>query len=449
MKTSYKLILSLLILSLFSCSKETAIPVKADFTYEVLNNDYSVPVSVTIANKSTGADQYSWTFEGAVPHSSTDAQPGEILYRTPGNYKLILEVKNRDGNHDRKEVDIKIDSAMTIRYHVSFVQDSFPAAKVHIINTTDGSDSYQWTFEGGVPSASDKQHPDDVSFAEPGPHRIALTITNGRETFTKDTTIVVAPHLDALFDYTSDATNEGWEAPATLHLRNHSISATTYDWQYSGASNGTGSQQYEPTVTYTQPGTYTIQLTASNGKETKQAQKQVTVLPNSNLRVLQDVKFGINTAQNSIGCYFSTQKRKVYPRDSVNALGGLIDFAFYGLNNNFTYNKFVAADQTASVGLSIVPFASHTQFINSLELCGCGISFTESTFDNMTNDAVLQSLNFTENNAGLQPFTNATLPRIVLFKTAGGIKGGIKIKQFVNNGQQSYILADMKYLKQP
>lgn len=432
-----------------SCSKETALPVKADFSYEVLDNDYSVPVRVTITNSSIGAEYYHWTFEGAVPGTYDQADPGTVLYETPGTYKITLEASNRDGGKDVKQVILKIDSTISIHYSVAFVQDSFPAATVHIVNTTDGPDTYNWTFEGGQPASSEQKNPGDVLFPEPGTHLISLKVTNGRETYQKDTTIIVAPHLEAAFEYEPDIANEGWEAPVTLHMHNHSISATQYSWQYAGASNGMASQQAEPDIVYTQPGTYTIAMTASNGKETKLVQQQITVLPNSNLRVLNDMKFGINTAQHTIGCYFSTQNRKVYPRDSLNTMAGLIDIAFYGLNNSFTYNRFVAADQTALVGLNAVPGATHTLFINSLELCGCGISFTEAVFDNMTNDAVLQGLNFTENAAGLQPFTDGTLPRIVLFKTASGIKGAIKIKQFVDNGVQSYIVADMKYLKQP
>ena len=44
-------------------------------------------------------------------------------------------------------------------------------------------------------------------------------------------------------------------------------------------------------------------------------------------------------------------------------------------------------------------------------------------------------------------FSNTVIPRIVLFSNQQGKKGAIKIKQFVNDGLQSYILCDIKVQK--
>ena len=50
---------------------------------------------------------------------------------------------------------------------------------------------------------------------------------------------------------------------------------------------------------------------------------------------------------------------------------------------------------------------------------------------------------------GWKPFTNATIPRIVLFQTADGRKGAIKIKDFVDDGNNAYIIVDIKIQKSP
>ena len=47
------------------------------------------------------------------------------------------------------------------------------------------------------------------------------------------------------------------------------------------------------------------------------------------------------------------------------------------------------------------------------------------------------------------PFNKDLIPRIVLFQTSDGRKGAIKIKEYVNEGLQSYILADIKIQKIP
>jgi len=448
-KRQNRFILLAIMLLYGACSKETKLPATADFSWEVTDNKYSVPAHISFTNKSSGAEYYQWTFEGGNPASYDKADPGTVRYDIPGTYKAILEVRNRDGSSDRKEVSFKIDSAVSARYYVAFVKDSFPEATLQIFNQSAGSDSYNWIFEGGTPTTSAQQNPPAVRFADPGAHKIRLTVTNGRETFTRDTTIVVAPHLVADFDYLPDAGNEGWEAPVTLHMRNHCISATAYSWQSAGATTISAPAGVAPDITFTNPGTYTVQLTAANGKETQQAQTTVTVLPNTNLRVLHDLKLGINTAQNTIGCYFSTAARKVYPKDSLRTIRTPVDIVFYGLNSDFTFNRFIAPDQTGTVGLPVIPSATHTQLINMQELCGCGAAMSATAFDNMSNDALLQSMSISETAAGLQAFDNTLLPRVVLFRTAAGVKGAIKIKQYVDNGAQSYIIADMKYIKQP
>ena len=91
--------------------------------------------------------------------------------------------------------------------------------------------------------------------------------------------------------------------------------------------------------------------------------------------------------------------------------------------------------------------AKTTIFVNSQEICNCGLNFTEEEFNAMTNDTPLRALSITHSVAGAQAFTN-TLPRIVLFQTHDGRKGAIKIKQFVSKGaENSYILCDIKVQK--
>ena len=67
----------------------------------------------------------------------------------------------------------------------------------------------------------------------------------------------------------------------------------------------------------------------------------------------------------------------------------------------------------------------------------------------MTNDTPLQGFTITETVAGLQPFDNSSMPRIVLFETADGREGAVKIKNFVTDGANSYIETDIKIQKQP
>lgn len=53
--------------------------------------------TVNFTNESTGADSFSWTFEGGTPSTSTDENPS-VLYSTPGVYNVQLTITNSIGS---------------------------------------------------------------------------------------------------------------------------------------------------------------------------------------------------------------------------------------------------------------------------------------------------------------------------------------------------------------
>ena len=73
---NYTYILLAVIFVMTACYKETPIFIKADFETSFVNDDESVPVQISIRNKTEGADTYEWTFEGATVTSSTDKNSG-------------------------------------------------------------------------------------------------------------------------------------------------------------------------------------------------------------------------------------------------------------------------------------------------------------------------------------------------------------------------------------
>jgi len=80
-------------------------------------------------------------------------------------------------------------------------------------------------------------------------------------------------------------------------------------------------------------------------------------------------------------------------------------------------------------------------------LCGCGLNFSATDFDNMTTDLPLQPLNITPAGGSWHQFLSTPINRVVLFVTADGRRGAIKIKQFVSAGAGSYIMTDIKIQK--
>lgn len=434
---------------LSGCYQEQVLEVKAHFKAEVVNNNYSVPVLVKINNSTSGAENYAWTMTGAEPSSSSERNPGILQYNNPGTYTIHLEATNQNGGKDSRDTTFTLDAAIRVGFIVNNNASWCPDATVSISNNTIGATTYQWTFPGGTPSSSSLQQPGNVVFSTPGTYTISLKAGNGRVSYTKDTTVTVLPDLTNDFNITWAADDNDMEVPFTAFLKNNSVSATSNNWSCPGGLPSS-SIASSPTVNYNSPGTYTISLTAANDKKSLTKSQTITLLPNSNLFRFSNVHLGINTAQNTIGCYFSSSLGKVLlPSEVTETNGSSIDFVYFGFDNTFNYNKFISPNSVQNYTFSAIPHAISTSIINKQESCGCGSSMTTAQFDAMTNDELLQSTNISQTTAGLAEFNGTALPRIVLFQTQDGRKGAIKVKQCVAAGQQSYIVCDIKLMKKP
>lgn len=433
-----------------SCYEESYVAIETKFTTEFVNGDESLPVIIKIENTTTGADTYQWDFEGGSPATAPSKNPPQVLYTTPGTYTIKLNTKNSDGEQGTFSKTIVIKDAIGINFTTQILQSNFSPAEVKVTNTTTGIGlTYNWTFQDGNLTDFSGQNPPNVTFSTAGNHDITLVVSNGFESFSLVKTISVAPLLLSAFSYAPLFDDDDFQAPVTLNFNNQSVSATSYNWGFTG-NNPSSSNLVNPSITFNNAGTYTVSLNAINDKTSQSISKQIIIFPDTNLRILNDVQFGINSAHNnnSKGAFYSTKTRLSYKANEINnSNSNLIDIAFQGLNNNFTFNKFIAPNQVQDFGFMTLNTSQNTIFINSQVVCNCGLNFTEADFNAMTNDSPLQALNINYSVAGAQEFNN-TLPRIVLFKTQDQRKGAIKVKSFVNNGSSSYILCDIKVQKQ-
>jgi PKD repeat protein len=428
-----------------SCYKEQAQTVKADFSVLVENNSYSVPVKVALADLTTGADTYSWSFEGADPASASRKDPGTIEYDTPGTYTIRLDAWNSYGGRDSKSFEIVVDAPVVPAFVVTNSQSWYPDAIAAVTNTTTGATSWEWSFDGGSPATFTGRDPGNVVFSAPGDHRIRLTAGNGRVSYSKDTVVTVLPDLANIFDITWATADNDMQVPFTAIMQNRCVGATRYQWSCPGGNPATSADQ-APSVSYSVPGTYTVTLTASNDKKSATSTRTVTLLPDCNLFSFTDVILGINTAQNSIGCYFSSIDAKVLKNGEITADNGKrVDFAYFGFNNSFSRNRFISPDEVQNYTFAAIPGAIHTATVNKQENCGCA-QLTASQFDAISNGSQLTTLSFPAMGV-TDEFDTTVTPRVVTFRTQDGRTGAIRVKRFVTAGSQSYIVCDIKITK--
>ena len=445
-----KALLLLVFIVITSCYQETSIAVEGDFTTSYVNGDESNPVIIKIDSKITGADTYEWTFEGGSPSTSNLKNPGEILYDKQGTYIIKLRAVNADGESKEVSKTVVIREGINIDFTNEIIKSNYSPVEVVLTNNTLGEGlTFKWDFQDGVPSAFTGKTPPNVIFTTAGEHSITLTVSNGFESQKLTKTITVAPLLVSLFSYEPKFENDDYQTPVTINFINKSISATSYKWTFQGGNPATSTEE-NPTVVFTSIGIHEVTLEVSNDKTSQIFKSTITVQPDTNIRVLTNIKLGINTAHNNnnIGAMFSTTTRQVYKANEINDQNsGLIDIVFQGLNSNLTYNKFISPDQVNNYGFLSLKNAQSTIFVNSQNLCKCGLNFTEAQFDAMVNDNPVKDLNISYSAAAEQQF-GFTYPRIILFKTQDGRKGAIKVKDMVKNGSSSYILFDIKVQKQ-
>jgi PKD repeat protein len=440
------ILLILAALHLQSCYREQAVSVVADFVLTVEDDDYSVPSRILIENRTAGADNYKWTFDGGEPAASDRQHPDAVLYRNAGTYAIRLEAWN-DDERNSKEIVVQFDSAVNIDFEIEIPVNNISPVQALISNKSSGGLAYQWTFvEDGETVSLNLYNPPSVYFTKAGEHTVTLETSNGRETFTLSKTVVVLPAMSLDFSITPSFEDEDMEAPFTAVLQNQSVNGLQYKWVSEGGEISNDAATDSTTVSYGQSGIYAVTLTADNGKEIKSISKTVTVKPNSNLYIMRDIKLGIKAAHTSIGSFYSCALRKVITGDEVDTENGaLIDFAFFGLDGAFRYCRILSPDSVGNYAFYDIPDAKHTAVVNVLE--NSPLVFSEVDFDSMENDDILAGLPVAENDSGKQYFTGNAVPRIILFETGDGRKGVVKIKEFVSNGLESYILADVKVQK--
>jgi PKD repeat protein len=427
-----------------SCYEEQEVPVALDFEYTIANGSYTVPVELTITNRTTGADFYTWSFEGASPVSGDDKQPGVIRYEQAGTYTIVLEAWN-DTQRNRKEITIRLDSAVAVGFAADVQVNDFAPVTVALTNHTAGATSYAWTFDGGVPATSTEARPGSVVFDTPGEHVITLTVFNGREYFTSTQTVVVREKLAPVFNIVPSFEDVDYEAPLKASLANNTVSGLRYHWAATGGVISDATAE-KPEIFFANPGTYTVTLEVENDKEVKSVEQTIVVKPNTNLYIVNDVVLGVSPAHATVGCFYAPALRSVLKREVVTAENGpLVDLVFYGVNSSFGYCRFLSPDSAARYTFPAIPGASHTYVVNVP--VAKGITFTEAQFDALTTDGGLVNVAIRENDTGGLFFTGSQGPAIVLFETSDGRKGVIKVKQFVADGVKSYIVADIKIQK--
>lgn len=445
MKYRSIIIAGLLIILFSSCLHEQSVPISSSFSIEVAE-DKTSPMVVQLKNESYGADEYEWTFEGGLPSSSREKQPGSVTFTEPGEHKIRLRVKNAI-EEKVSEQTIRVDSALSLNFDYEIVINDIAPAVVSLRNLSKGGRHYEWTFEGGEPSSSTSPYPSTVTFKDGGEHKIHLRVFNGSryEELSKTFTLQAPMHAD--FSYSPSAVDQDWEAPLTLITKNLTTSGLTYEWQCAGATVHQAEAE-STSVRFERAGNYKLVLLARNGKEEQRIEKTLTIKTNSGIIEQSDLKLGINEAKNTIGCFYSAFAGGVVTSKHIAdaQLGNKVDFGFFALNSAFNYCYFFAPNEAATSSFPPIAGARGASFVH--QLASYGITLSDADFE-----SIKQATDFNRfqqwRETSPKHFDKNSSPHFVLLRTADGRRGIVRVKRYVFAGAASYILADIKLEKRP
>ncbi len=256
------------------CVKEeevtiTVLPeLRPDFDVTILDRCDKLPI-VEITNNTVGATSFFWDFGDG--RTSTLRNPAPFQYDSEGVYTITLRVENAlcqdsTSNSANAVIDDKNIFLSTIRMPESPIICRGESAQLNVI----GGDLFEWTPITGL---------NDPTIRNPIASPNQTTIYNVRISnidggcFT-DSTVTVTVVDKLVLDFDVQHSPE-CGAPATILFNGKNTGDGNWVWDL---GNGDSINVSNPTeYTYTEAGTYTIKLKASNGVCDQEQTTTVTV----------------------------------------------------------------------------------------------------------------------------------------------------------------------------
>lgn len=270
-----KIVFALLLLLSFSVLGQT--PPHAQFS--VNQNAACLGTAIQLSNQSTNGSaaivSYAWDFGDGNAATTTNASH---VYSAPGTYTVTLVVQAANGQADAEvKVNYITIHALPIANFTATANGCSLPVGINFSNTSQNATSYSWNF--GNTHTSSSQIPSTINYSSAGVYTvqlIALTPYGCVDTIIKP--ITIANFQAAINAPLSVCQNE------VVNVNDNSTTGVTnWNWVFTGG-NALNTNTANPTITYTNTGTYSIVLTAFNTTSGCSAttSQQINVLPTPN-----------------------------------------------------------------------------------------------------------------------------------------------------------------------
>ncbi len=197
---------------------------------------------------------WHWTFgDGATGTGQTVVH----TYTGPGSYSVTLAIENPAGKFTKTFSNhITVTTPPKAAFSVDRTSGELPLTIRFTDESTGGITSWHWDFGDG--STSTLQNPSHT-YTKKGTYTVTLKVENKYGVASHAKNNLVNTGTNPVVDFTADYQSGG--APLTVRFTDLSGgSPNQWRWEF---GDGKSSIQQNPTHTYTHPGTFRVQLTAS------------------------------------------------------------------------------------------------------------------------------------------------------------------------------------------
>lgn len=217
-------------------------------------------LTVLFADASTGGKPKSWSWDFGDGKTSTEQNPSH-KYGSAGTYRVTLTASNDAGSSSKTDfVTVSLGDAPKADF--TFQVNGLNA----VFTDTSTGKPMSWSWDFGDGSTSTAQNPSHA-YKQGGTYTVTLTATNAGGSSSKAQFVTVANAPTANFNFQVNGLKVSFTDLSTG-------SPTAWSWTF---GDGAVSTEQNPTHDYTQAGSYTVKLTASNTGGSGSATKVVTV----------------------------------------------------------------------------------------------------------------------------------------------------------------------------
>ncbi len=268
-------------------SVQVSTPVEAKFTFD--EAAVCAPEEVTLYNQSTGGTNFRWYVDNVIVDMTST--PDDITYLfenntdAPVEHTIELVVRNVDGYSDQLQRKITVYPSIVSDFSVDLDAGCDPV-EVKFTNLSSGNTD-QWYWDFGDGASSPDEHPSHLFLNRTGTGSITypVTLTAVSPFGCRDTSemnITVDPYIEAGFTFDQPSGC----APLELVIKDQSIGATSYLWDF-GDGNTSTTSSGEFVHIFENSGTAsvtrTIRLTVTNDKGCQDIiEREVTIHPEVN-----------------------------------------------------------------------------------------------------------------------------------------------------------------------